>query len=54
MLKNVPVTLGLIIACALRRCTSKKRPSKQRIFLHGMHETPTASFPTHPLNKIMF
>jgi uncharacterized membrane protein YebE (DUF533 family) len=54
MLKNVPVTLGMLIALAVLGCKSKKRPSKQRVFLHGMQDTPPASFSTHPLNTIMF
>src|SRR4029453_5731538 len=54
MLKNVPVKLGMIIAFAVFCFKSKQRPSKQRVFLHGMNETQTASFPIHPLNKIIF
>jgi len=53
MRTNVPVQLGRIIAFAVRRFTSKERPSKQRGFLPGRPATPTASLPPHPLHKIL-
>ena len=53
MLKHGPVTLGMIIAVAVLRFKRQKRPREHPRFLHGMHETPTASFATPPLNKII-
>jgi hypothetical protein len=50
MLNNVPGTLGLIIALAVRRFTSTQRPSTQRVGLPGRQATPTASVPTPPFN----
>ena len=53
MLKHVPVKLGMIIACAVLRCKRQKRTCNQRVFLHGMHETPTSAFPAHTLDKVL-
>jgi hypothetical protein len=52
-LQHGPVTLGMIIAFAVLRFKRQKRPYEQPGVLHGMHATPLASFPTHPLHKIM-
>ena len=53
MLQHVPVTLGMIIACAVLRGKRQQRPCNQRVFLHGMHETPTSAFPAHTLDNVM-
>src|SRR5713101_2598788 len=53
-LKNLPVKLTMIISLALLRFTSKQCFIDQCMFLHGMHETPSSSFPTHTLHIIMF
>lgn len=53
MLTHGPVTLSMIIAFAVPRCKSQQCPREQPGLLQSMHETPTASFPTHPLNKII-
>src|SRR5712691_69425 len=52
-LKNLPVKLTMRISLALLRFKSKPCFIDQRIFLHGMHETPSSSFPTHTLHIIM-
>src|SRR5712691_12546915 len=51
-LKNLPVKLTMIISLALLRFKSKQCFIYQCIFLHGMHETPSSSFPTHTLHII--
>ena len=52
-LKHGPVTLGMIIAFAVLRFKRQTRPREPAGLLHGMHATPPAACPTHPLHKIM-
>ena len=51
--KHGPVTLGMIIAFAVLRFKRQQRPREQPGLLPGMHATPPASWPTHPLHTIM-
>ena len=54
LLKHFPIKLTMIIAPSLLGFTRQQRSLDQRVFLHRVHETPASSFPTQPLDTIMF
>ena len=52
-LQHGPGKLGMLIAFAMLGCQRQTRPRQPLGLLPGMHATPPASFPTHPLHPIV-